>query len=95
MDTTFDDSPEDGPRRFLLTWFPEYDREGEPIEGHCETVAVVAVDEVAKGNVAMHPVKDSSGAYLPGTGGNAWRGADNWAVVLPVIRRWLAAQRAL
>lgn len=87
---------ENDSRRFLLTWFPEYDEAtGERKSTHTETVAVVAVDEVAKGNVAMYPVHDPvTGEVVPGTGGNAWRGADNWAVVLPVISRWLEDERA-
>lgn len=83
------------PSRFLLTWFPTYDDQGERSTGYQENVAVVLVDEVAKGNVAMFPVHDpATGEPVPGTGGNAWRGADNWAIVLPVISRWLEDERA-
>lgn len=80
---------EEQPRRFLLTWFPSYDDEGEPSEGYQEHVAVVAVDQVALGNVAMHPVTDPvTKEPVEGTGGNAWRGADNWALVLPLVKQW-------
>lgn len=88
-----DHGPE--PRRFLLTWFPTYDDQGERTTGYQENVSVLAVDEIAKGNVAMFPVHDpATGSVDPSTGGNAWRGADNWAIVLPVIRQWLDDERA-
>lgn len=70
-------------RRMLLTWFPEY-RDPHPETGaerlarRQDYVSVIDVDQAAEGNIYMHP-----GNGQPG--GNAWRGADYYADVLPLI----------
>lgn len=88
IDTLHKDEGEQ-PRRYLLTWFPTYDAEGETLLRYQDHVAVVAVDEVAKDNVAMHPLTDPvTKQPIEGTGGNAWRGADNWGLVLPLVEQW-------
>lgn len=91
IDSLLDNATE--PRRFLLTWFPTHDYEGERTTGYQENVAVVAVDEVAKGNIAMHPLVAKDGTLISGTGGNAWRGADEWQSVLPEIEAWIETER--
>jgi hypothetical protein len=65
-------------RRKLLTWFPTDDAEHGPI-GRQDRVAVIDVDEAATGNIYMHPRNRHKG-------GNAWRGADSYSDLLPLVR---------
>lgn len=63
---------DDGSRKLVVS-FPDI--------GQC-AVAVLDLDEAAKGNIYMHPHHDKDG-----TGGNAWRG-DNYQDVadkLPLV----------
>ena len=53
--------------------------------------AVLRVDQVAAGNVGMHPITHpESGQVIEGTGGAAYRGADSWGNALRgEIRAWV------
>lgn len=67
--------------RFLVTWFPEYSsEEDESIDFSAQTqMSVVNLDLARDGNIGMHPITDPGGIVQEGTGGNAWRGSDNWS----------------
>lgn len=55
-------------RTMLVTWFPNYLRDGETlVRGGQTKIAVVDVALAAAGNIYMHPTGDQAG-------GNAWRG---------------------
>lgn len=65
--------------RYLVTWFPRYDDEGNrsPLREQ-DQMAVVNLDMAHRGNIGMHRITDPNGVIQEGTGGNAWRGSDNW-----------------
>lgn len=50
----------------LVTWFPEYDEDGELIQWQTR-IAVLDLDKAATGNIYMHPEGEHEG-------NNAWRG---------------------
>lgn len=54
-------------RDFLVTWFPQYEEDGDTLQKFQENIAVIDPAQAATGNVYMHPTGDQPG-------GNAWRG---------------------
>lgn len=58
---------EDNGRNMLVTWFPQYEDDGDTLTEFQEYVSVIDPAEAVKGNVYMHPTGGQPG-------GNAWRG---------------------
>lgn len=54
-----------------------------------ECVAVLDIDLAAAGNIYMHPV-----AEVPGSGGNAWRGADHYGHLYAEMEKIVDKRRA-
>ncbi len=65
-------------RRMLVTWFPEYEDDGNTLTPFQTRIAVVDVDAAATGNIYMYRRGDQPG-------GNAWRG-DHYGTAARKIR---------
>lgn len=75
--------------RVLLTWFPQYsDPMTETLARYQSRVAVVEIERARQGNIYMHPTGEHPG-------NNAWRGADSFQDMLPLIMADVETQHDL
>lgn len=83
---------EEGSHRYLCV-----DLSGDPENPGFDPArfAVLRLDQIAAGNIAMHPLVDPvTEQIIEGTGGAAYHGADEWGDLLRwPIREWVHRQQ--